>query len=314
MIMVEEKKTKIDLAENLLRQRKYKKAITVLKNLHKNYPEEESILFMLSLAYYDDGDTKQAEKYLNVLLERELKRKVFTGFAFDELVRIYKQEKDFVKLVEICEKVVFAQPEDVGLLTELGSAYLQSGKAKETCDIYERLISMESDNPVFYCLWGEALFAAGLIKESEKAFIKAGEFDSEQSDYYFFKNAFLFQQAQKHEDAERLLNKCISVNSSNPLYYCSLGDSFISMGKIQNALEAYDRAIQYDNSRAASYYNRLGNSLMKTGNFSQAVDAFQSAIKYEPVWHYYSNLASAYRGMGLTEQAEMIMCELNKIR
>jgi tetratricopeptide (TPR) repeat protein len=269
---------------------------------------------MLSLAYYDDGDTKQAEKYLNVLLERELKRKVFTGFAFDELVRIYKQEKDFVKLVEICEKVVFAQPEDVGLLTELGSAYLQSGKAKETCDIYERLISMESDNPVFYSLWGEALFAAGLIKESEKAFIKAGEFDSEQSDYYFFKNAFLFQQAQKHEDAERLLNKCISVNSSNPLYYCSLGDSFISMGKIQNALEAYDRAIQYDNSRAASYYNRLGNSLMKTGNFSQAVDAFQSAIKYEPVWHYYSNLASAYRGMGLTEQAEMIMCELNKIR
>ena len=313
MIMVEEK-TKIDLAENLLRQRKYKKAITVLKNLHKNYPEEESILFMLSLAYYDDGDTKQAEKYLNVLLERELKRKVFTGFAFDELVRIYKQEKDFVKLVEICEKAISVQPEDVGLLTELGNAYLQSGKAKEAGDIYERIISMESDNPVFYCLWGEALFAAGLIKESEKAFIKAGEFDSEQSDYYFFKNAFLFQQAQKHEDAERLLNKCISVNSSNPLYYCSLGDSFISMGKIQNALEAYDRAIQYDNSRAASYYNRLGNSLMKTGNFSQAADAFQSAIKYEPVWHYYSNLASAYRGMGLTEQAEMIMCELNKIR
>jgi len=104
------------------------------------------------------------------------------------------------------------------------------------------------------------------------------------------------------------------VNSSNPLYYCSLGDSFISMGKIQNALEAYDRAIQYDNSRAASYYNRLGNSLMKTGNFSQAADAFQSAIKHEPVRHYYSNLALAYRGMGLTEQAEMIMCEVNKIR
>ena len=313
-IMVEDKKTKIDLAENLLKQRKYKKAITVLKNLHKNYPEEESILFMLSLAYYDDGDTKQAEKYLNVLLEKELKRKVFTGFAFDELVRIYKQEKDFVKLVEICEKAISAQPEDVGLLTELGSAYLQSGKAKKACGIYKRLISMESDNPVFYSLWGEALFAAGLIKESEKAFIKAGDIDSEQSDSYYFKIAILFQKAQNYKDAERLLNKCITVNSSNPLYYCSLGDSFISMGKIQNALEAYDKAIQYDDSRAAAYYNRLGNSLMKTDNFSQAADAFQSAIKYEPDRHYYSNLASAYRGMGLAEQADMIMCEVNKIR
>lgn len=27
-----------------------------------------------------------------MLLERELKRRVFTGFAYDELVRIYKQE------------------------------------------------------------------------------------------------------------------------------------------------------------------------------------------------------------------------------
>ena len=117
-----------------------------------------------------------------------------------------------------------------------------------------------------------------------------------------------------YKDAERLLNKCITVNSSNPLYYCSLGDSFISMGKIQNALEAYDKAIQYDDSRAAAYYNRLGNSLMKTDNFSQAADAFQSAIKYEPDRHYYSNLASAYRGMGLAEQADMIMCEVNKIR
>ena len=81
--MIEDKEIKIDLAENLLKQRKYKKAITVLKDLHKNYPDEESILFMLSMVYYDNGDTKQAEKYLNVLLERELKRKVFTGFAFD---------------------------------------------------------------------------------------------------------------------------------------------------------------------------------------------------------------------------------------
>jgi tetratricopeptide (TPR) repeat protein len=313
-MMTEKRKTKIDLVENLLKQNKYGDAIILLKELNKEFPEEESVMLMLSWAYYDSGDTDHAVKYLNVLLDRELKRKVFTGFAFDELVRIYKQEKDFVKLVEICERAIAVQPEDVGLLTELGNAYLQSGRAGKACAIYERLIGMESDNPVFYCLWGESLFAAGLNKESERAYEKAAKIDPEQTDNYYFKIAVLFQQAQNHIEAERLLNKCIAVNSSNPLYYCSLGDSLVSLGKIQNALEAYEKAVQYDNSRAAAYYNRLGNSLMKAGNFSQAADAFQSAIQYEPVRHYYLSLASAYREMGLDDQAAIITGEVDKIR
>lgn len=139
-MMIEENKTKIDLAENLLRQGKYNKAIVLLEKIRKASPDEESVMLMLSWAYYDSGDTKKAVKYLNILLERELKRRVFTGFAFDELVRIYKQEKNFKKLVKICEKAVGAQSEDVGLLAELGNAYLQSGEARKACDIYEKLI------------------------------------------------------------------------------------------------------------------------------------------------------------------------------
>jgi tetratricopeptide (TPR) repeat protein len=312
--MTEEKKTKIDSAENLLLQRKYSEAIALLEEIHKSFPEEESVLLMLSWAYYDSGSADQAIKYLNVLLERELKRKVFTGFAFDELVRIYRQQKDYKKLVEICERAVAAQPQDVGLLTELGNAYLQSGKTKKACAIYEKLIKIESDNPVFYCYWGEALFAAGLYQESEQAYLKASEMDSEQADHYCFKIAILYQQAENHQNAERLLNKCVTLNSSNPLYYCSIGDSLICQGQIHNALASYQKAVQLDNSSAGAFYNRLGNSLMKVGNFSEAAKAFQAAVKNEPVRHYYLNLASAYKGMGLAVQAEMIMFEVNKIR
>lgn len=312
-VMTEDKKTQIDLAENLLKQQKYKKAIAVLKDLHKNYPEEESILFMLSLACFDNGDTKQAKKYLKFLLEKELNRKVFTGFAFDELVRIYKQEKDFLSLVEICKRATAAQPDDIGLLTELGNAYLQSGRTEKACVVYKKLIEIENDNPVFYCYWGEALFSSGLYQESEQAYLKAGEIDSEQPDRYYFKIAVLFQQVQNHKEAERLLNKCLTINSSNPLYYCSIGDSLVSMGNVQDAFDAYDKAVHNDKSRAAMYYNRLGNSLMKAGNFSKASDAFELAIKYEPAKAYYLSLASAYRNMGLAEQANMIISEVDKI-
>jgi len=314
--MIEENKTKrkIDSVENLLRQGNYREAIVLGEEIHKAYPEEESVLLMLSWAYYDSGDTKQATKHLNTLLGRELKRKVFTGFAFDELVRIYKQEKNFHQLVEICEKAVTAQPEDVGLLVELGNAYLQSGQAKKACGIYEKLIGIESDNPALYCHWGKALFAAGLSEESEKAYLRAGEIDPDQADHYYFKIAVLFQQAGNHREAERLLNKCITASSANPLYYCSLGDSFIGLGEISKALKAYETAMQYDNPGAGAYYNRLGHALMKTNHFSQAVEAFKSAIAQDSARPYYLSLVAAYKGMGLADQADKIMREVNKTR
>jgi tetratricopeptide (TPR) repeat protein len=316
LIMIEENKTikEIDSVETFLRQGKYREAIVLCEEIHRAYPEEESVLLMLSWAYYDSGDTKQAVKKLNTLLGRELKRKVFTGFAFDELVRIYKQEKNFHKLVEICERAVAAQPEDVGLLAELGNAYLQSGQAKKACGIYEKLIGVENDNPVFYCRWGEALFAAGLIKESEKAYLRAGEIDPDQPDRYYFKIAVLFQLAGNHREAERLLNKCITADSANPLYYCSLGDSLVGLGQIPEALKAYETAVKYDNSGAGAYYNRFGHTLMKTNNFSQAVESFKSAIAHDPAQPYYLSLAAAYKGMGLADQAEKILHEVNKIR
>lgn len=314
--MIEESKTKrkVDSAEKLLQLGKYREAIVICEEVHKEYPEEESVVLLLAWAYYDSGETDQAIKYFNILLERELKRKVFTGFAFDELVRIYKQKKDFQKLTEICERAVGVQPDDVCLLTELGNACLQSGKTERACDIYENLVGIESDNPVFYCYWGEALFAAGLSKESENAYLKASEIDPDQPDRYYFKIAVLFQQAGNYKEAERLVNKCIAVNPSNPLYYCSLGDIFVGLEKIQNALKAYEKAVQCDHSGAGAYYNRLGHALMKTDNFSQAVDAFNKAITFDPVRPYYLSLAAAYKGMGFTDQADVILRELNKIQ
>jgi tetratricopeptide (TPR) repeat protein len=314
MMEADKKIREIDSLGNLLRQGKYREAIILGEKIHKAYPEEESVVLMLSWAYYDSGDTKQAIKNLNILFERELQRKVFTGFAFDELVRIYRQDKNFHKLVEICEMAVTAQAEDVGLLVELGNAYLQSGQVKKACEIYEKLIAIEDDNPAFYCHWGEALFAAGFIQESEKVYMQASKIDSDQPDHYYFKIAVLFQQAENHREAARLLNKCIAVSSANPLYYCSLGDSLIGLGQIPKALKAYEMAVRHDNSRAGAYYNRLGHALMKRNHFSEAVEAFKSAIAHDSAEPYYLSLAAAYKGMGLADLADKTLREINKIR
>jgi tetratricopeptide (TPR) repeat protein len=274
---------KMDTAESLLRQGKYQEAIELYEEIHRAYPEEESVLLMLAWAYYDSGSKAQAVDYLEILLERELRRKVFTGFAYDELVRIYKQEKNFGKLIEICERAVTAQPDDPGLLAELGNAYLQADQATNACNTYKKLVQMEDDNTAFYCRWGEALFAAGSVQESEAAYLRAAEIDPNQADQYFFKMAVLFIQAGNNNEAKKLLEKCIAANSHQSIYHCCLGDALIGLGKIEEAIAEYKNAVQSDEKSSSAYFHRLGNSLMKAKYFSQAVDIFQTALTYKDV-------------------------------
>jgi tetratricopeptide (TPR) repeat protein len=298
---------KLDRANNLLQQGKYQEAIALYEGLHKACPEEESVLLMLAWAHYDNGDTAKAEKYLEILFTRELQRKIFTGFAFDELVRLYKQENNFRKLMEICEKAVAAQPDDVGLLIELGNAYLQAGKAEDSCRIYEKLIHLEDDNPAYYCRLGEALFACDRPHESETAYLHACRIDPDQSDHYYFQIAHLFAKNGFPAEAQRLLKACITANPAKPLYHCHLGDILIGCGLVKEALAAYESAVRCDSSGAGAYYNRLGNSLMKENLFDLAADAFQKAIDCEAAVPFYLNLAAAYKALGKTKEAQDIL-------
>jgi tetratricopeptide (TPR) repeat protein len=305
---------KLDKAEKFLRQGKYSEAIALYEELHRAYPEEESVLLMLAWAYYDSGATTQAVEYLEILLARELSRKIFTGFAFDELVRIYRQEKKFDKLTEICTVALAAQPEDIGLLTELGNSFLQAGKADDACRIYRKLITLENDNPSFYCLLGEALFAAGSTGESKDAFSAAAKIDPDQADYYYYKSADLFARGGHHIEAQTLFSRCITANPSKPIYYCCLGDVLISLGEVKKAIIAYETAAQKDHAGAGAYYNRLGNTFMKEKLFDRAADAFQKAINYESLLPYYQNLATALEASGKTGLAEDTLIRAGLIR
>jgi tetratricopeptide (TPR) repeat protein len=295
---------KIDIADKLLKLGKYQEAIKLYKEIHQAYPEEESVLLLLAWAHYDSGDTASAVGCLETLLQRELQRKVFTGFAFDELVRIYRQEKNFTKLIEICTNAVAVQPDDTGLLIELGNAYLQAGRADDACHIFQKLVNLENDNTEFYCRLGEALFTAGRADESENAYLQAVKIDPEQADNYYFKIADLFAAGGCYAEAERLLRMSISANQAKPLYHCCLGDVLIGQGKVREALVEYQTAAQGDNSGAGAYYNRLGNTLAKANYHREAVDAFRLALAIEPGNPVYTrHLALSYKALGLIDIA-----------
>jgi tetratricopeptide (TPR) repeat protein len=293
-------RTNLDLADRLLKQGKYSEAIAGLEEIHGIYPEDESVLLRLAWAFWDSGDKERSVHYWEILLDRELQRKVFTGFAYDELVRIYKQESAFGKLVSLCEKAVGVQPQDIGLLEELGKAYLLAGDNEKACGVFNQLTAMEADNPSYHCRLGEALLRAQKPEAGERAYRQAGLLDPEAMDRYLFQAADLCLRGGLLAAAERLIAECLTHAPQNSLYYCFLGDIQVALKKPDRAFAEYEKAGRYNRPFAAAYFNRLGNCLMKAELFTDAAKAFETALAFDESIPCRHHLEAAYRASGQT--------------
>ena len=133
-------------ADALATQGRYREAAEIYGELTRSAPDDESHRLALAWAHYDAGETEQAIRCFEELFERELSRDVFTGFAFDELARIFKERRLYERLVRLCERVAAVQPDDAGLLAELGDAYLRSKRAGEAAGAFRRILAIDRDD------------------------------------------------------------------------------------------------------------------------------------------------------------------------
>jgi tetratricopeptide (TPR) repeat protein len=300
-----ETEPKYKLASAYAAEQKYEEAIALFKELIDQSPEEDSLKISLAWVFRDSGRTQEAIALFEELLEKELSRKVFTGFAFDELVRIYKQMDNDQKLIEICTKAVKVQPEDVGLLFTLGESYRRCNRLNEAIEIFEKLVQMEPDSTAYLCSLGNALIASGNYEEAEDRYNKAILIDPEGTGEYYYKMGNAYLEAGAYERAQSFLTKAIHHKEDQSLYYCVLGDAYLKNGNIEEAETAYENAIRKNPDQRAAYYNRLGNMLTGEGRNPDAIRIFKKAITADSKNPFlYLHLAQAYLAEGFVAEAE----------
>lgn len=276
------------LAEIYIQEGKYKEGIEIYRELRAAHPDDDSLVMSLAWAYQDSGERDRAIACLEALLEKELTGSVFTAFAFDELVRIYRDESLHEKLVSLCERVVAAYPGDAALLITLGNACLLVGKTKRAIEVFEMLTEMEPDASVHFCSLGKALIAAGRLREGMNAYERAVLVDPDDAHTFFDRLGHVLNRFGHVSEAEEAVNRSIGIDSGNPATHCSLGDILIRQGKVREGTASYERAIGLDPASPGSYYNRLGIALADCGHHRDAVEAFGKALAAEPGNPFYS--------------------------
>ena len=285
-------------AEALVRAGRSEEAIALYRELISNHPEDDSYLLALAWVYHDNGRKDEALTCFRELFERELQRKVFSGFAFDELVRLYKENGSLESLVDVCERAVAAQVDDFSLLGDLGDAYLRAGRWQDAIGIFEKMIDMEPDASAVYCCLGNAFIAAGALTKAQMAYEKAVEIEPEQKEAFLCRLADAYRRAGHVAAAEGVLRECLQA-SQNTLLYLDLAEILIESGRIAEGENLLAQGVGLDPSSEGVFCNRFGNSLARAGRHEEAIAYFQRAIKADPRNpFYYMHLAASCTAIG----------------
>lgn len=296
--------TERNRADDLMKSGRAAEAALIYRKLADERPDEESHLLALAWALHDSGRAEEAAACFERLFEKELGRKLFTGFAYDELVRIYRHGKNREALVSVCERAAGAQPEDIGLLRTLGEAYLAAGRGADAARVFERLTGIEPDAPEHWCSLGEAWLAAADPDRADTAYDRARAVDPAAAALFFSRLADGLLRAGYPEQAKASWGRSLTARPADPFCWMGIGDCDIRLGRPDAALEAYGRAADLKPESAGGCWHRLGNQFAAEGFHSHAAMAFTKAVSSEPGNPLYSlRLAAALAAQGLNDLA-----------
>jgi len=286
--------------EELSRSGQYEEALLLCCELKKAHPHEDSYSLALAWAYHDCGKKEEAIACFQELFARELQQKVFSGFAFDELVRIYKENGDVDLLVNICERAVQkTREDDFSLLGDLGDAYLRAGRWSDAVRIFERMITLEPDHSSSYCLLGNACVAMGELQKARESYLKAGEIEPEQREVFLCRLAHIYSQAGYTAPAEEVLRASLE-QAASPLVCLDLADLLLGSGRFDEGEYLLEQAISLDHASQGAFCNRFGNRLAQLGHHEMAVKYFRRAMQIEPENFFYRR--SMEISLGFTDE------------
>lgn len=292
------------LVEECLKAQRFEEAITFYRKLIDLNPADDSYRVGLAWAYHDSGRQEQAVACFEQIFEKELRRRIFTGFAYDELVRIFKENKNFDSLVGVCERAVAVYPEEIALLGELGDAYLKAGRAGDAVSIFEKMTVMEPDASAFFCSLGRARIMNHDFAGGEAAYRCAAVIDPDKAGSFFGLMAHVYQDAGQLEKAEEVLRQALAGHSDDPMLLMGLGDILIRRGKPEEGSAVYERVMTLESNAAGVYLNRLGRTLARAHYHLEAVAVFKKAIALDAQNpFYYVALSESYQSLGNVEAA-----------
>lgn len=109
---------------------------------------------------------------------------------------------------------------------------------------------------------------------------------------------------QSHNDgAIKLIEHAIRLNPNAAHYYCNIGQAYLNVGRVPDAVNALNRALSI-RPNYPDALNNMGNALRTAGDGEAAIGAYRKALALDKGFvEAHTNLAELLREKGLLDEA-----------
>jgi tetratricopeptide (TPR) repeat protein len=216
--------------------------------------------------------------------------------TIDQLVNLYYGGQ--LTVVDEQAKALIEQyPEAYTVWNILGVANMGLGKMFEASAAFQRVTTLNPNDPDGYNNLGVTLLELGELDEAIQAYQKAISLKPDFAAAYNNMGNALTGQG-KLDGAIEAYRKAVSRKPDYVDAYYNLGFSLHAQGKLDGAIEAYRKALSRKPDHVDAYHN-MGFSLQAQGKLDEAIEAYGKALGLTPDYaeaHY--NLASCFNLKG----------------
>jgi superkiller protein 3 len=165
-----------------------------------------------------------------------------------------------------------------------GRTLAARGRLNEAIAAYRRAIQIDPNLAVAHNNLGIVLARQGRLQEAADAYREAIRLDPNLANAYNNLAEVLqdLGQPQEADQAQAQASAILSnANSANVVDYINLGRALGNQGKHEEAIAAYELAIEI-NPTLGTTHNNLGNSLRSLERLEEAAEAYRRAIELTP--------------------------------
>jgi len=227
--------------------------------------------------------------------------------------KYYLGEKDYNKALSSCSKIDSLDPDNMILKAEI---FHSQSKHSKAVDVYKKIISHYPNLSKSDIVYGGISSSFKMLNEHDLAYkysLKAINSDTTVPGNYNA-TAILCMEMGKYEEAISYFIRAIQLDYQNNQFHARLGQCYFLMEQYDEALKSFDRAIKLNDRTYRCFYD-LGTVYHYMKQFENAIKYYKKAIRADRAraWVYY-NLGLVYLNQGKYKNAIRVFKKAIKLR
>ncbi len=292
---------KFKLAFVYYKSKKYLFALKVLNKLQQIEPSNHEVFILKGKIFISLNQTKQALQNFQHAISLQSDDDSVNDLYF-EIGEYLEQEENYQLALNFFNKCYEMDNDDDEVIYEIASCYDMSEQYDKSIIFYQKLLDID---PFDDEIWFNLGVIYNKIDDVDKA-LEAYDFAlaiDQKSLFASFNKANTLANNKKYSQAIPYYIEFIKEIDDNPQAFCYLAECYRNINKLDNALEYYDKALNFDDNYSDAFY---GKSLVfyETENYTQALISISKAIKIDNISDYLFLSAKINTKLNKFENAE----------